>query len=157
MNIECGRVSLKWPMGLAICRAFNVSQLWLADGTEPIRPFFDLDTAQDFTMIPETMPFSAVCKGSLLKNLTLRHGLLTKSGDPAAGLALGNAFDAAVVNCAREYSRHVPESGRLDFLDRLPAALRRLLIDVKLHPGRSTPIRKDGPRGGRWGGLKESS
>jgi hypothetical protein len=132
MNIECGRVSLKWPMGLAICRTFDVSQVWLAEGTEPIRPFFDLDAAQDFTMIPESMPFSAVCKGPWLKNLTLRHDLLTKSQAPASGLTLANAFQAAIENCVRAYLIHVSEDRRLDFLEGLPRALRRLLFEVEL-------------------------
>jgi hypothetical protein len=156
VSIESGRVSLKWPRGLAICQAFNVSQLWLSNGTEPVRPFFDLDTAQDFTMIPESMPFSAVCKGPWSKSLALRHGLLAKSQDTTSGLAVGNAFQAAVENCVGEYLIHVSEDRRLDFLEGLPAALRSLLMKVEMQPGKPTSKREDGPRAGQRGRLEKA-
>ena len=41
-NIESGRVSLKWETGQSICRALNLSQLWLAVGAQPMRPFFEV-------------------------------------------------------------------------------------------------------------------
>ncbi|MCX6924549.1 MAG: helix-turn-helix transcriptional regulator, partial [Verrucomicrobia bacterium] len=78
-SIEYKRVSLKWPVGLVICRAFNVSQLWLAKGIEPVRPFFNLDRAQDWNLIPDNTPFSTVCNGPLSEQLALRHKLLAES------------------------------------------------------------------------------
>lgn len=126
-SIEYKRVSLKWPVGLAICRGFDISQLWLARGTEPIRPFFDLDRAQDWNGIPDATPFSAVCNGPLSEQLALRRELLAASSSPASA----SAFYSLVQKCVNEQLVFVPEECRFAFLEGLPEALRPLMARVE--------------------------
>lgn len=131
-SIENKRVSLKWPEGLAICGGFNVSQLWLARGIEPIRPFFDLDKAQDWNLIPDATPFSAVCNGPLSEQLALRHELLAVSTGANSAPAVASEFYSAVQKCVSEQLTFVPEECWLAFLEGLPAALRSLMARVEL-------------------------
>jgi transcriptional regulator with XRE-family HTH domain len=144
-SIEYKRVSLKWPVGLAICRAFNVSQLWLAKGMEPIHPFFDLDKAQDWNLIPDATPFSAVCNGPLSEELALRRGLLATSMGADSGTAVASGFYSSVHKCVSDELVFVPEECWLAFLEGLPAALRRLAAQVELRSMR-VPATKDSQR-----------
>jgi transcriptional regulator with XRE-family HTH domain len=130
-SIEYKRVSLKWPLGLAICRAFDVSQLWLAKGTEPIHPFFNLDRAQDWNLIPDATPFSAVCNGPLSEQLALRHRLLAESAGATSGPAVASAFYSMVQKCVNDELAFLPDECRPAFLDGLPAALRSLMARVE--------------------------
>jgi DNA-binding XRE family transcriptional regulator len=131
-SVENKRVSLKWPMGFAICRSFNVSQLWLAKGVEPIHPFFDLHGTQDWNAIPDATPFSVVCNGPLSEDLALRHDLLMESAGAISRPGLASAFYAKAQDYLNEELALVPEVCRLAFLDGLPAALTRLAAKVEV-------------------------
>lgn len=136
-NIESGRVSLKWPVGIMICRAFNVSQLWLSTGQEPLRPFFDLDEAQDWTGVPDTRSFAAACKDSFLKELTFRRNLLLNSKNPETAVRLAKTFHDAVESYVNAFLAEVSEENKFLFLERLPRVLRKLLFQVEMGRRRS--------------------
>jgi len=126
-NIECGRVRLKWEAGEKICRALDLSQLWVAAGAQPMRPFMNVATDQ---MLFQDAPFSAICLGKLRKELELRRDLALGTDESPEMSASEDAIVQALSNVVRNLLPGVEKKDRLAFLERAPAALRKVIFDL---------------------------
>ena len=130
VNIECARVTLKWWIGQTICRALNVSQLWMATGGIPMRPFFDIPAANAF--LPADAPFSAMCLEKLREDLETYRDLLVKSGDRFALRASQDSIVRIIAETVKGLLLHVRWENRLPFLQQVTAALHNIVMQLEM-------------------------
>lgn len=136
-NIEAGRTPLKWQAGLALCRSFNISQLWLAKGVDPIKPFHDLGEDQDWFPASESALFSFFAD-KLESHLSLRHELIPERVSTRFDHDIEVDFFKAVEHQCRAYAANVSAEKRLEFLNLLPRTLMNLLHRVEIFGDRSS-------------------
>jgi transcriptional regulator with XRE-family HTH domain len=70
-NIESARVALKFWTGWRVCALLDVNPVWLARGTHPDRPFYDLDLREYKLSIAADALFSEVMNGVLARAFSL--------------------------------------------------------------------------------------
>jgi transcriptional regulator with XRE-family HTH domain len=130
-NIESGRTALKWQLGLSICRSFNLSQLWLGLGLEPMHPFFELGNDQDWFPGSESISFPDFVQ-DLRPKLELHRALLPDRVSVVSDAQVQAEFLKAVEATARSVSIHVSPEKRLEFLSRLSSHVHKLLFDLEI-------------------------
>lgn len=94
--VEYKRAPLRYRMAIFLCTKFEVNQRWLALGTAPTQPMFDVPMVTGYNISPKTMLFSRVFDGWLdLPTKEIEDGLISMIGED--DFRAGN-FDNAVFN-----------------------------------------------------------